>query len=105
MRRFVFASLISAALLLPVYAQDTSEVQQRKEKQQQRIANGVKSGKMTAGETARAETNEAKINKETAKDRAANGGKLTPGEKAKVNHQQNKESKQIYKEKHNDKTQ
>ena len=42
-------------------------VEQRKENQQDRIANGVKSGQLTAGETAKLEKKEAAINKEYAK--------------------------------------
>src|SRR5512137_1466486 len=76
-------------------------VQERKENQQDRIANGVKSGQLTAGETANLKTKEAAINGETKADRAANGGKLTAAEKAKVNGQQSKLSKQIYADKHN----
>ncbi|PYU66719.1 MAG: hypothetical protein DMG49_21240 [Acidobacteria bacterium] len=76
-------------------------VAQRKENQQGRIANGVHSGQLTAGETANLEKKEAAINKETAADRAANGGKLTAAEKKQVNHQQNQVSKQIYADKHN----
>ncbi len=76
-------------------------IEQRKENQQDRIANGIKSGQLTAGETANLEKKEAAINKETAADRAANGGKLTPQEKAKVNRQQNRLSNQIYADKHN----
>jgi len=76
-------------------------VAQRKENQQDRIANGVQSGQLTAGETAKLEKKEAAINKETAADRAANGGKLTASEKKQVNHQQNQVSKQIYADKHN----
>src|SRR5882762_3124373 len=64
-------------------------VAQRKENQQERIAEGVKSGQLTAGETYKLETKEAAINGETKADRAANGGKLTPAEKAKVTRQQN----------------
>jgi hypothetical protein len=78
-----------------------SEVGKRAENQQDRIAQGIKSGQLTAGETAHLEKNEAKINKEVRNDRAANGGKLTPQEKAKVNRQQNRESRQIYRDKHN----
>lgn len=77
------------------------EVAQRKENQQDRIANGVKSGQLTAGETANLETKEAAINGETRADRAANGGKLTGAEKAQINHQQNQLSRQIYSDKHN----
>src|SRR6266849_5700873 len=76
-------------------------IEQRKENQQDRIAQGVKSGQLTAGETATLEKKEAAINKETRTDRAANGGKLTGAEKAQINHQQNQVSKQIYADKHN----
>jgi hypothetical protein len=80
-------------------------VAQRKENQQDRIANGVKSGQLTAGETANLETKEAAINGETKADRAANGGKLTGAEKQQINQQQNQLSKQIYNDKHNAATQ
>jgi hypothetical protein len=76
-------------------------VAQRKENQQDRIAQGVKSGQLTAGETSKLETKEAAINGETRADRAANGGKLTAAEKQQINGQQNKLSNQIYNDKHN----
>jgi hypothetical protein len=78
-----------------------SEVGQRQENQQDRIANGIQSGKLTAGEAAKDEGNEQKINKQVNADRQANGGKLTQGEKKQVNKEQNKESKQIHNQKHN----
>lgn len=77
-----------------------SEVGQRQENQQDRIANGIQSGKMSAGEAAKDEGNEQKINKQVNADRKANGGKLTPAEKKQVNKEQNKESKQIHNQKH-----
>jgi hypothetical protein len=76
-------------------------IAQRKENQQDRIANGVKSGQLTGGETANLETKEAAINGETKADRAADGGKLTGAEKQQINQQQNGLSKQIYQDKHN----
>jgi hypothetical protein len=78
-----------------------SEVGQRAENQQDRIAQGIKSGQLTSGEAAHLESNEAKINNEVRNDRAANGGKLTSQEKAQVNRQQNRQSRQIYQAKHN----
>jgi hypothetical protein len=78
-----------------------NEVGQRRQLQQQRIANGISSGQLTAKEAAKTEGQEKAINKQVATDRAANGGKLTPGEKAQVNHEQNKESQKIYDKKHN----
>jgi hypothetical protein len=82
-----------------------SEVGKRAENQQDRIAQGVKSGQLTAGETAHLENKEAKINQEVRSDRAANGGKLTPQEKKQVNRQQNQASRQIYRDKHNSRRQ
>ena len=76
-------------------------IAERKENQQDRIANGVKSGQLTAGETANLESKEAAMNGETKADRRANGGKLTAAEKQQINKQQNQLSKQIYNDKHN----
>ena len=74
---------------------------QRAENQQDRIAQGVKSGQLTAGETSRLEGREAHVNREVRRDRAANGGHLTAGERARVNRQQNHISRSIYRDKHN----
>lgn len=78
-----------------------SEVGQRERNQQERIAQGVRSGQLTAGETAHLEGREAGINQEVRKDRAANGGKLTAAERRQVNHQENRTSRAIYRDKHN----
>ena len=77
----------------------------RKENQQDRIAQGVKSGELTAGETSTLETQEAGINKEEAGMRAQDNGKLTAQDKTTLNSQLNVESKDIYADKHNDATQ
>jgi hypothetical protein len=82
-----------------------SEVGQRQENQQDRIAQGVKSGQLTAGETAKLENQQQGINKEVNGMRQANGGKLTKADKKAVNQQQNKASKNIYSKKHNARTQ
>src|SRR6266699_785021 len=91
----------SAATAATPAAKPKPTVAQRQENQQDRIAQGAKSGQLTAGETANLETKEAAINGETKADRAANGGKLTAAEKKQINGQQNQLSKQIYKDKHN----
>jgi hypothetical protein len=82
-----------------------SKVGQRQENQQDRIAQGIKSGQMTAGEAAKAENQQKAINQQVKADRSANGGKLTTGEKQQVNKEQNAASKNIYNKKHNAKTQ
>jgi len=78
-----------------------NEVGQRRENQQDRIANGIRNGSMTAGEAARTENREQGINQQVRADRAANGGRLTGQEKRQINHEQNGASRQIYRQKHN----
>src|SRR5215472_14920626 len=97
-------SLFMAASFLMAQA-PKSEAGKRAENQQDRIAQGVKSGQLTAGETARIEKKEAAVNNEIRADRRANGGKLDASEKKDINRQQNKLSRQIYNEKHNGKVQ
>ena len=80
-------------------------IAQRKENQQDRIAQGIKSGQLTAGETAKLENQQKGINQQVKADRAANGGKLTSGEKTQINKEQNAASKNIYNKKHNANTQ
>jgi len=82
-----------------------NKVDQRRENQQDRVAQGIKSGQMTAGEAAKAEKQQKGINRQVAADRQANGGTLTASEKKQVNHEQNAASKKIYHQKHNLKTQ
>jgi hypothetical protein len=95
----LFGTMIVAAAVMAMSA--TGQVNQRKENQQDRIAQGVASGQLTAGETANLEKKEAAINQEVHVDRTLNGGKLTPAERKQVNKQQNQMSKQIYTDKHN----
>ena len=98
--RLWISSMIAASLLASgAYAQ-SSEVGQRAENQQDRIAQGIKSGSLAAGETANLESKEHAINQEVKTDRSLNGGHLTNQEKAVVNQQQNQMSQKIYKAKH-----
>ena len=78
-----------------------TEVGQRQRNQQERIAHGIKSGQLTAGETAHLEGREAAVNHEIHNERAANGGSLTAQERAQVNRQENRNSAAIYRKKHN----
>ena len=114
--RLACLGAVLAMLLLPAAAQTAPNavqtnptppipkpptVNQRLENQQDRIAQGVKSGQLTAGETANLETKESAITKEVRADRQANGGKLTQAERTQVNRQLNHTSRQIYRDKHN----
>jgi len=99
MKNVILATMAAAVLAVTLPADQ--KIAQRKENQQDRIAQGVQSGQLTAGETARLETREARVNKGIRADRAANGGKLTGAEKARVNRRQNRMSRSIYRDKHN----
>lgn len=77
-----------------------NQVGQRRENQQDRIANGLRNGKMNAGQAARDENREQGINRQVRADRAGNGGKLTNQERAHVNRRQNRMSRRIYRQKH-----
>ena len=72
----------------------------RRNNQQQRIAQGVGNGTMTAGQAAHVEGREQQINRQVSTDRQANGGKLTPSEHQQINHEQNAAGKQISRDKH-----
>jgi hypothetical protein len=104
MRNALCSIAVAAGLFIPCYAQQ-GKIQQRKENQQDRIAQGVGSGQLTAGETANLEHKESKLNREIRSDRAANGGTLTTKERRQVNRQQNRLSRNIYRDKHNSRTQ
>lgn len=95
------ASPTSAAL--PATPAQKANIQQRKENQQDRIAQGVKNGSLSPSETARLEHQEAGINKEERGMRAQDNGKLTAADRRLIVKQQNQESKRIYHAKHNGK--
>ena len=78
-----------------------AEADRREARQQDLIAQGVQSGQLTPGETARLERQEARIDARIDRERAENGGHLTPAERRSINRQQNRESRRIYAAKHN----
>ena len=92
-----FLSTALVVLALPVVAQNANTsapvtgqtIQDRKENQQDRIANGVKSWELTAGETANLEKKEATINQEERDMRKLDDGKLTTADKKTLTQQQN----------------
>jgi hypothetical protein len=97
-------ALAPAAIFAQTTAPTTTTpptIHDRKVDQQDRIAQGVKSGQLTAGETSHLETQEAGINKEESGMRAQDNGKLTTQDRKTLTHQQNQESKRIYRDKHN----
>ncbi len=78
-----------------------TEVGARRENQQDRIAQGIRSGSLTPQETANLERQQNSIARQVAKDRAGNGGALTGAQKAQVNRRLNRASNRIARKKHN----
>ena len=104
MKRFVLSMMTAGMLftacgVLPLRADD--RIHDRKENQQDRVAQGVKSGSPTPKETANLEHKEVKLNRQIRSERKANGGNLTNNQKAQVNREQNRLSGNIYRDKHN----
>ncbi len=95
--------VLSAAALIALGAPLTfaQNIHQRKVNQQRRIANGVKSGQLTPGETARLERQQASINREEHRMRKADNGHLTAADRRALNRRQNRASRNIYAKKHN----
>ena len=85
----------------PTPGRNDYNVNQRKNAQQQRIGQGVRSGQLTARETGHLERQEAGINREERGMRAQDNGHLTAQDRRTLHHQQNQESRRIYRDKHN----
>jgi uncharacterized lipoprotein YajG len=77
-----------------------NQVNGRETNQQNRIANGVKNGQLTPGQTARLELGEQRLQNNEKKDMAANNGHLTKQDQRQLNREANHMSKRIYKDKH-----
>jgi hypothetical protein len=103
MKRLIVNNILFGMVLAGTMAAsaDARTIAQRKENQQDRIAQGVKSGHLTAHETASLENKETRLNRQTRNDRRNDNGHLTAGEKARVNREQNTLSRDIYRDKHN----
>jgi hypothetical protein len=99
-------ALMMSASPAPGFAQSgtpsTPRIDQRQEKQQQRIDQGVASGALTEKEAARLQNEQDRIQK--AEDKAAADGKLTKKERARIEHRQDQASKHIYRQKHDRQT-
>jgi hypothetical protein len=78
-----------------------AEVNRREHHQQDRIANGMKSGKLNASEAANLEGQEANLKAQEKAEVKQNGGYLTKGEQQQLNHEENGISRQIHQDKTN----
>ena len=80
-----------------------NQINRRETNQQNRIANGVKNGKLTPGQTARLERGEQRLQNNEKRDMAKDNGHLTKQNQRQLNREANHMSKRIYKDKHSTK--
>jgi hypothetical protein len=102
-------SLFAAALLACALAADAAArpvrfgkprpVNARQERQERRIAQGVRSGELTRRETRRLAAEQARIAALEARARRS-GGEFTARERARVQRELNQSSRHIYRQKH-----
>lgn len=89
------AALCSVAAAIPAEAR----INQRQDRQEQRIKQGVKSGTLTKRETAGLAKQQASIARYEARSRADGPG-LTRAERLRLEQKQDRASKSIYRQKH-----
>lgn len=77
-----------------------NQINGRETNQQNRIANGVKNGQLTPGQTAHLERGEQRLQNNEKKDMAADNGHLTKADQRQLNRESNRMSNRIYKDKH-----
>lgn len=96
------ASTIGFAQAAPSTVQrHTVTINQRREHQQQRIAQGIRSRRLNARQAGRLERREASIGRQEHHMRAAGHGRLNRAARVRLNHRLNRTSRAIYRSKHN----
>ena len=101
----IVAGLTMGGLLFigsPAGAQSVYNLDQREDRQQQRIQQGVDSGALTPGEARRLEGEQARI--QATEDRMRADGHLSPRERQRLSQMENRSSRDIDRLKHNDRT-
>ena len=76
-------------------------INQRRANQQQRIGQGIQSGRLNARQGARLERREASIGRQERHMRASGHGRLNHFDRVRLNHRLNHTSRAIYRAKHN----
>jgi len=96
---FGLAQAAPAPAPAPVERHATT-INQRREHQQQRIGQGIQSGRLNARQGARLERREASIGHQERMMRIANHGRLNRRDRVHLNHRLNRTSRSIYRAKH-----
>jgi hypothetical protein len=104
MNKSIIAAIVATSFALPGYAlaQATPRIDQRQEKQDERIEKGLKRGELTKKEARRLEKGQEHV--ENLEENALENGKVTKREKQRIDKAQDKQSQRIYKQRHDDQT-
>ena len=110
--RYIAASVVGLALLVPAVSSAADgarkhhprSVNARQHRQAARVKDGVKDGEITKGELDKIRGDEAAIRAEERVYRRSGGG-LNKAERKDLRKDLNKTSREIYRAKHNDRTQ
>ena len=76
-------------------------INQRREHQQQHIAQGIRTGRLNARQASRLERREASIGRHERNMRATHNGRLTRADRSALNRRLHRTSRAIYRDKHN----
>jgi hypothetical protein len=99
----VLIAAVLAALSLPAFAQNTTpQIDQRQDRQERRIEQGVRSGELTPREAARLKRGQARIRQ--MERQALADGHISPRERAAIDREQDKQNQLIARLKHNDRS-
>jgi hypothetical protein len=99
MNKLVSAILCAAVILMPLSAR-AGEIQNRLNRQQGRINQGIHNGSISPKEARNLKRHEASIRAERARD-IRSSGKFTQAEKRHLNQRLDRASRNIYRAKHN----
>ena len=99
MRTKLFCAALIGLTALTAAAPAEARINQRQNRQQQRIANGVNSGQLNARETNRLDRREDHIANYEARSRADGGG-LSGRERYRIERMQDRTGRAIYRQKH-----
>ncbi|MEP6901147.1 MAG: hypothetical protein ABJA66_05315 [Actinomycetota bacterium] len=96
------AGIVLCGLSADSFAQSrykTRSINNRESRQQRRIVNGVRTGKLTARETYRVERNQYRIRRQESRYRRSGNG-LSWRERNRLQRELNQSSRRIYRQKH-----
>jgi hypothetical protein len=77
-----------------------NQINRREQRQQDRIANGIRNDRLAPRQAARLERRENRLVRNERRDMAKDNGHLTRRDQARLNHKANRISRSIYRDKH-----